>query len=187
MIHYDGLYGNYITKKFDDVFPDLESFITSYNNQGLQTALSEVEMTNIYYLLLAEYKNSHIANSDENQFIFKVFSTIWQYAPTWAKKIEYQGKIRSLTDPELLEGAKSIYNHSYNPSTAPSTSTLEELETIDDQNTTNYKRSKLDAYFQASQYLEQDFTKEFLDKFRKLFIRIAEPNMPLFYGDVSEV
>lgn len=184
MEHYDGLYGNYLTKTFGDVITNINEFKAKYEEVGLITSLSDPEMETVFILLTAEFKNSHIANSDENQFIFKLFSTIWQYAPTWAKKVEYQGKIRALTDTELLEGAKSIYNHSYNPSTMPSTSTLEELDTIDDQNTTNYKRSKLDAYFQASQYLEQDFTKEFLDKFRKLFIRIVEPNDPLWYGEV---
>ena len=51
-----------------------------------------------------------------------------------------------MSEDDLVKGSKQIVNHSYNPSTAPSTSTLEELTTINEQNTNNYKKGKLDAY-----------------------------------------
>lgn len=57
-----------------------------------------------------------------------------------------QNELRTMSDDDLIKGSKQIVNHSYNPSTAPSTATLEELTTINEQNTNNYKRSKLDAY-----------------------------------------
>jgi hypothetical protein len=36
----------------------------------------------VYYLLYARYGNNPIANRDENQFKFKIFSVIFQYGPT---------------------------------------------------------------------------------------------------------
>lgn len=181
MEHYNGLYGNYLTMTFNEVFPEYEVFKTDYDQSGLLTDLTEPLLITLYNLLNAEFRNSHIANSDVYQFKAKMFSTIWQYGDTWAKKVEYQKEIRGLDIDELQKGSKNIYNHSYNPSTAPSTDTLDELPTIDDQNTTNFKKSKLDAYFQATQYLDANFTQEFLSKFRKLFIKITEPNDPLIY------
>jgi hypothetical protein len=77
-----------------------------------------------------------------------MFSVIFQYGPTWQKRLDIQAKIRGLTDSDILIGSKAIYNTALNPSTAPSTGSLEELTYINSQNTTNYKKSKLEAYAQ---------------------------------------
>lgn len=45
-----------------------------------------------------------------------------------------------------MTGSKSIYNHAFNPSNEPSTASLDELDYINEQNTSNVKRSKIDAY-----------------------------------------
>lgn len=68
------------------------------------------------------------------------------YGPAWERRLEIQDTLRTMSEDELIKGSKQIVNHSYNPSTAPSTSTLEELTTINEQNTNNYKKGKLDAY-----------------------------------------
>ena len=68
-----------------------------------------------------------------------------------------------------------------NPGTAPSTSSLEELPGIDDQNTTQYKKNKLDAYANLMGLLEKDVTEEFLSKFKNLFLKFVEREIPLWY------
>ena len=70
-----------------------------------------------------------------------------------------------LSDDEILIGSKAIYNHAFNPSVAPSTQNMTELPYINDQNTTNFKRSKLDAYTLLLELLETDVTEEFIDKY----------------------
>lgn len=173
-------YGGYRTRKFTDIFPDAATFRDTAENIGIP--LSNVTKADlIYYLLYARYGNSHIAFSDENQFIYSLYMTIFQYGPTWEKRLDVQDKLRALTDDELFTGGKAIYNHSYNPSTEPSTSTLEELLTINDQNTTNYKKSKLEGYSMLLQVLETDVTEEFINKFKKLFITVLAPDYPLLY------
>ena len=72
-----------------------------------------------------------------------------------------------------------------NPGTAPSTSSLEELPGIDDQNTTQYKKNKLDAYANLMGLLEKDVTEEFLSKFKSLFLKFVEREIPLWY--ITEV
>lgn len=176
-------YGSYRTRTFADIFPDYEAFFDGYDMSPINTG-EEYEIQAVskaYYLLYARYGNSHIAYSDENQFKYAVYSTIWQYGPTWAKRVEIQQKLRKLNEDELIVGGKAIYNHSFNPSTAPSTSTLEELLTINDQNTTNYKKSKMEGYAQLMAMLELDVTSEFLEKFKRLFITITAPDYPLLY------
>lgn len=99
-------------------------------------------------MLYARYGNNPIANRDTHQFKFKIFSIIYQYGPTWEKRLAIQEDLRGLSGDDLLKGTKAIYNSALNPSTAPSTGSLDELTYINSQNTTNYKKSKMDAYAQ---------------------------------------
>lgn len=179
------LYGNYRTRSFNNVYESIGDFLNDfefYSSIGLNPNLLKSESINtIFYLLCAKYGNSHIANSDENQFKLKLFSTIFQYAPYWEKKLDVQSKLRGLTEEQLLEGAKQINNHSYNPSTAPTTDTLDELPTINEQTSTKFKKSRLDGYGLLLDLLERDVTEEFINKFKKLFLVIVEPQLPLWY------
>jgi hypothetical protein len=87
----------------------------------------------------------------------------------------------------LLAGSKAIYNTALNPSVSPSTSSLEELTYINSQNTTNYKRSKLEAYAQLLDLLEVDVTEEFLNKFKKCFKVFVAPEEPtLFVTEIDD-
>ena len=176
------LYGNYRTRKFTDIYPDVTTFTNDYNNIGIPTTITSENISTLYYLLYAKYGNSHIANSDETQFKYKLFGTVFSYGPTWEKRLDMQNELRTMSDDDLIKGSKQIVNHSYNPSTAPSTSTLEELTTINEQNTNNYKRSKLDAYAFLWDLLATDVTTEFINKFKSLFLVIVEPQLPLWYA-----
>ena len=183
-------FGNYRTRTFTEIFNDGKSDITAnnfleyYNNIEIPKTISEASVKTLFYLLYANYGNSHIASSDENQFIYKLFTIIFQYGPAWEKRLEIQSNLRNLTDDDLATGTKMIFNHSFNPSSAPSTSSLEELTTINDQNTNNVKRGKLESYQALWDMIATDVTKEFIDRFKRLFLTIVEPQEPLWY--VSE-
>lgn len=175
------LYGNFRTRSFTDIYPELEVFKEEYTNSGIPTTLSDTNLTTLYYLLYARYGNSCIASSDETQFKYKLFSTIFMYGPAWQKRLEIQQKLLGLSDDELLKGTTAIYNSALNPSQQPSTQTLEELNYIDSQNTTKYKKSKLEGYAALYALIETDVTEEFIGQFKKLFIIIVEPDLPLWY------
>lgn len=184
----DTYYGGYRTRTFTEIFsPEddegatYEYFASVLADTPFAAKLAEVDMELLFYMLYARYGNSHIAFSDENQFIFALFSTAFQYGPTWSKRLHIQEQLRAIKDEDLVVGGKAIYNHSYNPSTSPSTSTLEELTTINDQNTTNYKKSKMEGYANLMALLDTDVSEEFLTKFKKLFIKVLAPDRPLLY------
>lgn len=188
-IIYDGesVYGNYRTRKFTDIFEDVSAFISEYSASGIPTTISTESATTLYYLLYARYGNSHIANNDETQFRYKLWSIIYQYGPTWEKKLEIQKTIRGMSESDLRMASKSINNLSMNPSSAPSTSSLEELDTINQQSTDSYSVGKIDAYGKLWDLLVADVTEQFLTKFRKLFLIVVEPQLPLWYTtEVSE-
>ena len=179
-------YGNYRTRKFTDIFNDVNSFISEYKANGIPQSIKEENAKTLYYLLYAKYGNTPIANSDETQFKYKLFSIVFMYGPTWEKRLEIQNKLRELTEQDLLTGAKQINNFSSNPSTIPSTADLEELPTVNSQQTTHFKKSKLDAYNLLWNLLSTDVTERFISEFSKLFVKIATPQVPLWYASETE-
>ena len=182
----DSVYGNYRTRKFADIWPSADAFIQDYQASAIPQKLKIADATTLYYLLYARYGNSSIANSDENQFKYKIFSTIYIGGATWAKKQEIQDKLRAMTEDEILAGTKAINNHAYNPQTAPTTDTVEELNYINEQNTTKYKKSKLDGYALLWAILNDGVTERFLREFRYHFLVVVEPQVPLWYvTDIS--
>ena len=181
----------YDTKLFTEVWEEASDFKSEYQASPFAGAIHYGEtvgqvtyddnVTLLYYLLYARFGNNPIANFDENQFKAKVFAIIWQYGPTWQKRLDVQEKLRSISDEDLLKGAKAIYNHAFNPSQTPSTATLDEIEFINDQNTTNYKKSKMDAYGQLWELLTIDVTTEFLNRFQKCFKQFVRPEKHWIY------
>ncbi len=177
----NSLYGNYRTRTFSDIFPTSEAFVEGFVASPVGDSITNANLAKIWFLLASRYMNSHISYSDENQFKFMVYQKVYGYGPTYIKKMEIQDTLRELTEEEIILGTKMIYNHAFNPNSEPSTSTLEEIETINDQNTSNVKRSKLQAYAELHSLLHSDLTTSFINKFKDLFLKIVEPELPLWY------
>lgn len=171
----------YSTMLFTDVWDNAEDFVAEYQDIGIPTTIANASATTLYYLLYARYGNNPLANRDVNQFKYKLFSIIFQYGPTWEKRLDIQAKLRAISDDDLVVGSKAIYNSAQNPSTAPSTAGLSELPYINQQNTTNYKKSKMDAYSQLWMLLDNDVTGDFLNKFKVCFKQFVAPERPLVY------
>lgn len=203
------LYGNYRNRKFNDIYPEVEQFEQDYdefNNGILDASVSGTAIDTIWLLLSARYGNSTVASQNEEQFKLKLFSTIFMYGPTWEKKVEIQKSVRGLIQDgkiseDLLRGGKAIYNTALNPgqkvaggkgsATGEGTNTLDELTYINQQNTTNYQKSLPEAYSILTNLLETDVTSAFLDRFKKLFLTVVTPELPLWYvsdsGDFNPV
>lgn len=178
----------YSTMLFSNIYDSVDKFIEDYTTIGIPTTIqygasgqTKESAQTLFYLLYAQYGNSPIANRDITQFKYKLFSLIFQYGPSWEKKLELQEKIRNLSDQEASEGTKNINNHAFNPSTAPSTSDIGELTTINDQQTTNIKRGKLESYSTVANLLDDSFTEEFIYRFRTLFKQFVMPENPVLY------
>ena len=180
------LYGNFRTRTFSEIFPTAFDFKKAYMEAGIEPKITTQNAETLYYLLYSRYGNSNIASTDENQFKYKVFSIIFMYGPSWQKRLDIQTKLMALSDDELIKGSTAIYNTAINPGTSPSTQSLEELTYINNQNTTKYKKSKLEGYAALYALIETDVTEEFMGKFKKLFITIVEPTLPLWYKGEEE-
>ena len=178
----------YNTKKFTDIYGSLNDFINDYNTIGIPKTIKDESASTLYFLLYGKFGNSPIANFDENQFKYKLFSTVFMYGPTWEKRLDIQSKLRELNDTELFTGTKSIFNHAYNPGEVASESTSSttnqpELQYVNDQNVANVTKSKMDAYMQLYALLETDVTEEFLSQFNKCFKQFVRPGAYLYESE----
>lgn len=191
-ISYYGNIGSYRTRTFSDIFPDVGTFVQFYNQCGIPKMLKTSEeyenwsINTIYVLLMAEFANSHIKSSAENQFKLRVMVTIFEYGETWQRDMYLQKKLLDMSDVEILEGSKAVYNRALNPENTPSTNALEELTYINEQNTTNYRKNRPDAFNEIRNSLKPSTTKYFIDKFRPLFVSVAYPDKPLIYSVMED-
>lgn len=92
--------------------------------------------------------------------------------------------MRSLSlddNSEIYKGSSAIYNTALNPNTTPGTDTDNELNFINSQNVTKYKKSKLEGLAILSDLLKNDVTEEFLRRFDDFFKTIIYSGRTLLY------
>lgn len=213
----------YDTNLFCEIWDSSDSFLADYNNTGSEftnqvpTTISQENALMTYLLLFSRYGNNPIANYDVTQFKNKIFTIIWQYGPAWEKRLKMQEDIRGLTLQDITTGTKTdwtsdasqsqtnsgsdttINNHAYNPSTAPSAQSTNELDYIDQQNVakgsdtrtisgTDSKttgqvvtRSKMDAYAQLWELVATDVTNDYISKFKRCFKQFVSPERNMIY------
>ena len=94
----DTMIPQYNTVIFTDVWSSAEDFKQEYSSSALANAITADSQDVLFYLLYAKYGNSPIANRDITQFKYKVYSIIYQYGPTWEKRLDIQKKLRELDE-----------------------------------------------------------------------------------------
>lgn len=108
------MFPQYDTKLMTEVWSQASDFLTDYQNAGIPTTISVQNATTLYYLLYARYGNTPIANYDENQWKYKMFSIIFQYGPTWEKRLNIQDTLRGLQISDLVDNGSlhELFSHS---------------------------------------------------------------------------
>lgn len=103
----------YDTKLMTEIWDSAEDFLYDYQTVGIPMTINLQNATTLYYLLYARYGNTPIANYDEQQFKYKVFSVIFQYGPTWEKRLSVQGILRNLQLSDLVDDGSlsELFSH----------------------------------------------------------------------------
>lgn len=195
----ESFYDEFRTRTFADLYPTVTDFLmaglngepsTTANNQlwyvFQMDSMPNSDKVNLYYLLYANFGNSHLITNDENRWRFKFFSLLQQFAPTWIKRKEVQKKLLALNEQELVLGGEATYNHAFNPETSPSTSSRDAINFINDQNKTLYTKTKMEGYANLLALLDDTFTTEFINHFKSLFVKVAATGTPLLYPTYPE-
>ena len=190
MLQNNSYYGGYDTSTFSEVYPsfdeweaDNEVFKDSLNFYG---QLTEDTLKQIYYILASEYAFSHHIGS-RDQWKLMLWARVMEYGPYLKKELEVQREVLATDIENLREGGKAIYNTALNPGTRPTTGSLQELDYINQQNTTNYKKSKPEAYAILVELMNKNLIKDFVRKFKDLFITVCYPDYPLYYINNPEL
>ena len=107
------MFPQYDTKLMTEVWNSASDFLTDYQAAGIPTTISVQNATTLYYLLYARYGNTPIANYDENQWKYKMFSIIFQYGPTWEKRLDVQNTLRGLQISDLVDNGSfhELFSH----------------------------------------------------------------------------
>lgn len=176
---YNNLFGLGLTERFVDVFPDFTTFKSEYTASPLSktNTLADEALEALYYLLYARYGDRHTFSTDTNQFKYGLFSTIFMYGPTWARRLDLQTMARDLTADDMRRGDTSNNTHAINPGTL----SPDELNYINEQNKVVREHGKMEGIAMASALLTSDVSKSFLDKFASLFYRGPINLFPLYY------
>ena len=179
---------------FLEVWPNVESFLLDCGNILEETMLlptgpiTRQGKFTLYWLLVARYGNNPIVNNDVTQWKMKIFAIMFAYMPAWEKKIQIQKTLSELTETDLLVGAKQIYNHALNPSTAPKTTDLDELNYINDQNVAIHKKAKMEAYSILWELIHTNHTEEFLTRFKDCFSKfVGIIPVPFYIDDIDVI
>lgn len=179
---------NYSTRTFDEIFPTIADWQTFQAECQIPLLIRMDTYNTLYYLMYAEYGNSHIRSSDENRMKYAMMRIIYSYGPAWETRMDLQRKIMELDDEELMYGAQAIYNSAFNPETQPTQPVgggPARLDYINQQNVTHYKKSKAEAYALKMEIVRTDVTTPFLREFKKLFTKWGS-ELPLYYKTEEE-
>lgn len=178
---------------FSDLWSTSESFIESYKNSELpQTYTNSDDTTGTYVddetlkliwlLMIGRFADSTIKPYNTyGAFQIRFMSRVWQHAPAWKKELDIQNKLRSMSlddNSPIYEGSKAIYNSALNPGTEP---TQEELNYLNSQNVTKYKKSKLEGLAILTDLMKRDVTEQFLRRFDDFFKTIIYSGRTLLY------
>lgn len=184
----NSLYGNFRTRTFSEIFPTADEFNQFYHECGLFSTgntLQTQSVYTIYYLLLSNYADSNISSSDENFFKYQIMSTIFSYGLSWEKKLSVQSKLRALTDDDIINGTISKYTKALYPGKAPGANT-DPFDYANEFNKAEVKKGKVQAYAELYALIEDDLTTSFMKKFKKFFLQIVLPELPLWYATYQE-
>ena len=171
------------TKTFSQIYSSYDEFFQDYEGFGLnKIPFKDASfLKTVYLVLMGEYGSSPIINLTEDLFKIRLFTSVMAHGPKFERELDIQAKLLAMSDEDLQISAKTIFNVATNPSVEPSTNTIEELPTINQQTVTNHKRSKLDAWAYLENLLRDDLPSRFVRKFSYLFTVIPKTNNPLYY------
>lgn len=178
------IFTNGWTLTFSNVYDSYEAFAADYQEfEDLQvTPLKNTDfLKHCYLVLMGEFASNNLSNMSVDQFRIRFWTRLNQYAPQYERELEIQKNLIQMTEAEITTSSEAIYNTALNPSQPLSLNTPDgKVREINQQNVTQHKRSKLDAYAYLTDLLNNDLTSRFVDKFRNLFT-VVLTGTPLYY------
>ena len=182
----------YSSPTFQQLFPDADTFVDYYkNNGGIPATIPESgteyggDVSTLYWLLYSRHGEDPIAGTNPGMTMMKMMSIIFSYGPAWSKKLEIQYKLRKLQEDDILTGSNAIYNRADHPG-QPIPNADGIISAINEQNTQKHKKGKVEGYSQLQEMLTTDVTGPFLSHFDNCFRKSVAPDMRRLYVNDPE-
>lgn len=177
---FESLYNNNsATKKFSDVFEDLDSFKSEFRSSPLnEPNLTDDTLGLVYAGILAKFGDHYYKATNMYRNKLKTFLILKGEGLIFQKRLELQNKILSMSDAELKDDGIIVNNYAENPS-ENSVGIYETgeyqgesfMKFVNNQSAQKSKKGKLTAYRDQS-YSLKNVLEPFIEKFKVLFENI---------------
>lgn len=164
---------DYETRLFKNIFPNYQSFSDWYRSTPLSDGVEDVPSLKTFTLIAFEFNDSHTSLSVESfkeHFANDIYTYYREFEATSKSIID----LMNLTDDEISIADSMITNFANIPETESSTN-IEEVDFITNQQKAINKKGKLQIKKEQLSNKRTFTVKTFLNRFRHLFIKIISP------------
>lgn len=178
---FESIYNNNsATKKFSDVFEDLDSFKSEFRSSPLNEAnLTDATLGIVYAELYARYGDSYYTATNMYRNKLKTFSILKNEGLIFQKKLEIQNAILNMSLADLKDDGVIINNYAENPGDEATDTIVDVgeytgedfMKFVNNQSAQKSKKGKLTAY-RDQLYSLKNVTDSFIDKFKVLFEKL---------------
>lgn len=175
---------DYETKLFKNIFPDYQSFADWYRTTPLSDGETDVPSLKTFTLIAFEFNDSHTSLSVESfkeRFANDIYTYYREFEATSKSIID----LMNLTDEEISIADSMITNFANIPETASSTD-VEEVDFITNQQKAINKKGKLQIKKEQLSNKRTFTVKTFLNRFRHLFIKVISPAYTFVVAEPDE-
>lgn len=170
-----------ITKRFVDAFPKFKREAsdpedTLYFWEAWQASpfydsdLTENDLKDIYWHLMAKYYNWHYIYMDDLGIALNTYDIIHDYFPNCKERLKLVNDLRALTLEEFKKSGIAIDSQAANPKIATNMDELVNL--VDSQNASFQLKSTEQTMKAKFMALYDGVFDEFIDRFKPLFVKL---------------
>lgn len=124
------------------------------------------------HLLYNKYCNSEIAYDTQGAFTRNLSNTAIEMYPQFVSRLKFLRELYSLSLEELRQGDITIMNTASNPNDSVENPTQTILDYITNQDITSTQDNKFDRLNEGISKMKASYTKQFLNGFTNLFIKV---------------
>lgn len=182
-----------ISKRFVDAFPkfkDIDSENVEYfwetwqNSPFYDSNLTEQDLSEIYYHLLAKYYDWHFRYMDDMGIRLNVMHIIHDYYPNCKERLALVAQMRSLTLDEFKKSGVLIDSQGQNPKVATNMDEL--INLVDSQNASFELKSTEQTLKAKFMSLYDGVMDEFIDRFKECFVALYSGiNSYVYFNDIE--
>lgn len=171
----------YITVKFSTLYENVEMFGKDCIEFYTEKNLDGNQVKNLYYLLLGNFSESHIAYTNTMQFKIQMFNEINRLYPTILEYDRQQKELRTSTIDDLIDAGESITNAGASNTSNITTDAPTGSTQLASQVTNKQKYGKFTAKLNKLKAMQYGLQQDLIKSLKRYFIMFLEPQLDLYF------